>query len=409
MKVKTYKDEDLKVCMIVPGVFPAYGGLENLVHSLSEKLAEMGVNVCVIALKTGTSRKAPQGVRVYVCPRMRGTIKVLPMLNLVAKLVEIASWMIRISVIAHHEKVDILHAHQCFPSGLYFLLAKLLTRKPLVCTSHGEDIQVDFRSGYGMRRSKFVSLILKILLKLVDAHIVVSKSMLRDAIGAGSRYDRIYVIYNGIDLDETCYAQECEVSEKLRMLKIEPSDFVILFLGRIHPKKCPELLILALPKVLGKIPNAKVVFAGPGDTRKLVMLAEKLKVSDRVVFAGFVNERLKWLLLKRCDVFVLPSRTEAFGISLIEAMACGKPVIATRNGPFPEIIKDGVTGVLIPCDSPSALAEAIVNLAIDAEKRKELGERAAKDVIERFNIEKIAHQHLLLYRRLAGTKTKIKT
>ncbi|MEM4539766.1 MAG: glycosyltransferase family 4 protein [Candidatus Korarchaeota archaeon] len=208
------------------------------------------------------------------------------------------------------------------------------------------------------------------------------------------------VIYNGIDTSAGCNEHESEVKEELKKFRVEPSDFVILFLGRVHPKKCPELLVLALPEILKKVPNAKVIFAGPGDRRKVVMLAEKLKVLDNVIFTGFISERLKWLLIKRCDVFVLPSRTEAFGISLIEAMVCGKPVIATKKGPFPEIIKDGVTGVLIPAGSPRALAEAIVSLAANPDKRKELGERAAKDAIERFNIDTIAQMHLLLYTRL---------
>ncbi|MEM4569807.1 MAG: glycosyltransferase family 4 protein [Desulfurococcaceae archaeon] len=396
------KKRKLKVCMIVPGEFPAYGGLENFVYSLSESLVRKGFDVCIIAPRPGFSRGAPRGVKVYALPKKSNTTVSLSLLNSFAEFLECFAWMIRVCILARRERVDILHAHQCFPSGLYCLLAKLVLRKPLICTSHGEDIQMDLQARYGMRRSKTLSAILKVLLKLVDAHVIVSKSMLKDALSAGSRYDRIHVIYNGIDTNLGCSEHESEAKEVLKKLRIEPSDFVILFLGRVHPKKCPELLILALPEILKKVPNTKVIFAGPGDRRKLVMLAEKLKVLDNIIFTGFVSERLKWLLIKRCDVFVLPSRTEAFGISLIEAMVCGKPVIATKKGPFPEIIRDGITGVLVPANSPRALAEAIVSLAANSDKRKELGERAAKDAIERFNIDIIAHMHLLLYTRLCG-------
>ena len=132
-----------------------------------------------------------------------------------------------------------------------------------------------------------------------------------------------------------------------------------------------EDVVKAFPKVVQKVPNAKLIVAGKGVEReKLEKLAINLKLEGKVIFTGFVSEDEKWDLLKRCDVFVLPSIVEAFGIAVIEAMACGKPVIATRIGPFPEIIRDGETGILVPLHSLVRLADAIIDLAQDKKRGK---------------------------------------
>ena len=109
-------------------------------------------------------------------------------------------------------------------------------------------------------------------------------------------------------------------------------------------------------------------------------------------------------MLKGCDVFVLPSVVEAFGIAVIEAMACSKPVIATNLGPFPEIIRDQETGLLVPLHSPYDLADAIIELALDENKRKKMGERARKDIEKRFDINKIADDYLEIYKKLINRK-----
>ena len=141
-----------------------------------------------------------------------------------------------------------------------------------------------------------------------------------------------------------------------------------------------------------------MIVAGKGVEReKLEKLAVNLKLEGKVIFTGFVSEDEKWGLLKRCDVFVLPSLIEGHPITLIEAMACGKPVIATNIGPFPEIIKDGETGILIPVHSPIHLANAIIDLAKDGKKRLNMGEKARKEVENRFDIKKIASDYLKVY------------
>lgn len=272
-------------------------------------------------------------------------------------------------------RCDVVHAQYVFPSALWGLAGKIL-RIPVVVTSHGVDIQKDKSIGYGMRLYRSLAMYIWLTLKLIDIHIVVSKSMVKDAIEAGSNPSKIQVVYNGINTRKASLLGDIETVEKYGIRK---EDFVILYLGRLHPKKSPEDVVKAFPRVVQKVPNAKLVIADKGsEEAKLKKLVEELKLQGKVIFTGFVSENEKWSLLKRCDVFVLPSIVEAFGIALIEAMACGKPVIATRVGPFPEIIKNGETGILVPAHSPSDLADAIINLAQDPKKECLLGKKQKK-------------------------------
>jgi len=395
----------MKVCFIVPGKFPSYGGLENLVYSLAEHLSCRGVKVYIYALSPGFSRPPPEGATVYALhPK---PVHLIPFLQWFVQVVKVN---LAILSLVRREGVQVIHCHQCFPSVLYGLLAKLVGRRVLICTSHGVDIQVDAAAGYGVRRSRVLALALRLLLRFfVDAHVVVSMSMIKDAVDAGSLPKNIFVIYNGIDFVSIPDVSEVTLNDYLKRLGIRADDFVILYLGRLHPKKQPDILVKAMPRVLEKIPNAKLVMAGGGDVYyavKLRKLAEMLGVGDRVIFTGFVPEDVKWMLMRRCDVFVLPSRTEAFGIALVEAMGCGKPVIATRGGPFPEIVVDGVTGILVPKDSPNSIANAIVTLFSDAEGRIKMGEAAKRRAREEFCIERAVERHIELYRLLLIARTR---
>jgi N-acetyl-alpha-D-glucosaminyl L-malate synthase BshA len=395
MQKLTSKDK-IKLCIVVPTSYPAIGGYENLVYSITRVLSEK-VEVHVVCSKLNTLMQIPKGVKVHVLPPIIKT-------KYVGFIVNSMVTQIRLYFLARKEQFDIIHAHPSFPSGFYCILTKLFLRIPIVCTSHGEDIQIDWRIGYGVRRNRIISWLIKVILKNVDVHTVVSKCMIKDAIDAGSNPSRIHVIYNGIDLNNIPRIYDHKILEKH---EIQKDDFIVIFLSRLHPKKCPEDLLRAFPKVLKEVPNAKLVFAGKGkEEEKLKRLARKLNIEHRIIFTGFVSEAEKWSLLKRCDVFVLPSVVEAFGIAVIEAMACGKPVIATNVGPFPEIIKDGETGILVPAHSPTHLAHVIINLARDERMRENMGKRAREDVEDRFDINKIARDYLKVYEDVKGRRMR---
>ena len=388
------EEDKLKLCIVIPTKFPSIGGYENLVYFLSQALSEK-IEVHVVCSELNTLMPIPKSINVHV-------LSPITKIKYIGFIVNSVVNQFRFYILARKKRFDVIHAHPSFPSGFITLLAKLLLGIPVICTSHGDDIQIDWEIGYGARRNRVVSWLTKLTLKNADLHTVVSRCMIEDAIDAGSNPSKIRVVYNGINLDSI--PKGCN-SQSLKKYGIESEDFVVLFLSRLHPKKCPEDLVKAFPKVVEKVPNAKLVFAGKGEEEnKLKQLTTELNLSNRVVFTGFVSEDEKWDLLKRCDVFVLPSAVEGHPVTVIEVMACGKPVIATDVGPFPEIIRNRKTGLLVPLHSPDDLADAIIELALDEDKKRKMGKKAREEIEERFDINKIADDYLKIYEELINKR-----
>jgi glycosyltransferase involved in cell wall biosynthesis len=388
-------DKRKRVCIIVPAPFPSKGGLENLITDLVLALSKKGCMIDVVCTKLGEGY-IPDGIRIY--PILRG-----PKIKYIGFVVGMILKLILFYNFLRKEKPQIIHAHSSFPSGFIALSAKLLDI-PVICTSHGSDIQVNREVGYGERQNRVIAMLVNIALKHSSLHTVVSKTMIKDAIEAGSHPSKIRVVYNGINLDKI---PSFGVTDILPRYGITKDDFIVLYLGRLHPKKCPDDLVKAFPKVVKKVPNAKLIFAGKGEEEtKLKRLVSDLSLNEKVIFAGFISEDEKWDLLKSCDVFVLPSVVEGHPITVIEAMACHKAVIATDVGPFPEVIKNGETGLLVSLHSPEDLADAMIELAIDEDKKITMGKKARKDVEERFDINKIADEYLALYEELIDINKK---
>ena len=381
-----------RVCVIVPNAFPIKGGFENLVQDLVLALSKKDCDISVVCTELGE-----------VGNGHLKNIKIYPILRNMAEHGKIDFFIGVISFVnlLRTKKFDIIHAHTIWTAGTIGDVGKLL-RIPVIMTSHGSDIQKDEEIGYGARLNRIASIIIWFTLKLTDVITVLNKSMIKDAIEAGAHPLKIRVIYNGIDLDKIPSFGGADILQRYEITK---DDFIVLYLGRLHPKKCPDDLVKAFPKVVEKVPNARLIFAGKGEEEmKLEGLTSDLNLKDNIIFTGFVSEDEKWDLLNRCDIFALPSVVEGHPITVIEAMACSKPVIATNLGPFPEIIRDGETGLLVPLHSPDELADAIIEFALNEDKRKRMGEMARKDVEERFDINKIADDYLEIYGELISRR-----
>src|SRR5207249_7590501 len=140
-----------------------------------------------------------------------------------------------------------------------------------------------------------------------------------------------------------------------------------------------DLLLRAFKHVQHTRPSIKLVLVGDGPLRKqLEHLASSLEIRDRVNFLGLQGRIEVRQLLHDCELFVLPSRSEPFGIAIIEAMACKKAVIATTAGGIPEIIENGKNGLLVEPDDPESLAEAIITVLKDQQLQAVLGRNGYK-------------------------------
>jgi glycosyltransferase involved in cell wall biosynthesis len=169
-------------------------------------------------------------------------------------------------------------------------------------------------------------------------------------------------------------------------------------------RKGIDTMIHAMVQVLKRVPGAIYTVVGSGrDVVRLMALADHLGVSEHVHFAGRLDESALGRAYQNCDVFALPSAKEGFGIVFLEAMAAGKPVIAARAGGVPEVVSDGITGVLIDYGDAVALADVLVGLLKDAGRRRRLGVCGRRRVATHFTFEHYVKRLAELAAPLFGT------
>jgi len=186
--------------------------------------------------------------------------------------------------------------------------------------------------------------------------------------------ERIRVIPNGVDLGEFAQLPKAPVAR---------DGIVGLFVGRIDPdQKGLDTLVRAMALLPRSFPlRIRLVGEDWGGTEQLRSLAQRLGVADRVTFVGKVERQALLEEYARAQFFVLPSLFEPFGIVLLEAMAAGLPVIASRVGGIPEIVQDGGTGMLIEPGNPGALAESLLRLGNDESLRTSMARRGRERVV----------------------------
>lgn len=197
--------------------------------------------------------------------------------------------------------------------------------------------------------------------------VAVSDSTARDLVRRGFRRDRIEVIPNGVDLG--FYAPSTSSPKS--------PDPLILYLGRLKRYKRVDLVIQAFARLRAQAPRARLIIAGQGDARPaLESLAAELGVSDAVEFAGFVTEEQKANLFRHAWVHMLTSSKEGWGITNIEAAACGTPTIASDVPGLRDSIQNGVTGFLVPHGDVAALSTRLMEVINDPELRARLSAQA---------------------------------
>jgi glycosyltransferase involved in cell wall biosynthesis len=205
--------------------------------------------------------------------------------------------------------------------------------------------------------------------------------------------DRVSVIYNGTDADLFARAEPA-------VLDLLPGAVAVGYVGRLDPEKGTDLLMPAWERVAAAAPEAHLVLAGSGTLEQ--RLRAEAAALPRVHFLGFRRDVPQ--LMKAMHIVVVPSRSEAFGNAAAEAMAAGVPVVATRVGGLPEVVDAGRTGLLVPSESPAALADALIALIADPERRRAFGEAGMARVRERFSLRRVLDEYEALLARMIETR-----
>jgi glycosyltransferase involved in cell wall biosynthesis len=225
---------------------------------------------------------------------------------------------------------------------------------------------------------------LRLLTPEIDQLIAVSRMIEDKLVTEGRTAAPVRRIYNGVDLSRYEHTEPCcTLPEEYGM---EPGSQIVGVVARLEPEKGHATLFEAWPQVLRAVPDAYLLIVGEGSRREsLEALARDLGIAHRVVFTGRRDDVPA--VTAALDVAVLPSYREAQGLSILEALALSRPVVASNVGGIPEMITDGVNGLLVPPRDADALAAAIVRLLKDHPFADTLG-RAGHDMVhDRFCID----------------------
>lgn len=296
-----------------------------------------------------------------------------------------AAW--RLSRAIRRLNPDIVHAHDSHGVAMAataLSMSTALAKPPLIAAR-----RVDFHlRGNALSRWKY---------RQVDCFICVSEAIRAMIVADGVPPPRTVTVNEGIDLAHVDAAPVAGLREELWLPHGAP---IVGNVAALVPHKGQKHLIDAAALVVRRVPDARFVIAGEGELKEsLERQIRDLGLQKHVLLLGFRPDILS--LHKAFDIFVLSSVTEGLGTSLLDAMACGKPIVATTAGGIPEVVEEGVTGLLVPPRDPQGLADALLTLLEDAALRSSLGAAGRRSVIERFSAERMVQDTLRVYQRVA--------
>ncbi len=296
--------------------------------------------------------------------------------------------------IIEQEKIDLLHIHVWNPaSGRLGFLAGKSTKTPIITTEHDP-----------FKLSLVKNIFKKHTLKSVKKIITVSKNNAQILKKLYPKHNqKISVIHNGIDTtwwkSQLLRFTENDLKEiKEKVFHAKKDTLIIATIAELHERKGLKYLIKAMPELVKKFPNVKLIIIGEGPQRKeLEQLVKKLDMQANIELLGRQNDIP--FLLKSSNIFALPSRREAFGLVNAEAMICGLPVVATKVGGIPEIVADEKTGILVKPEDEKELEQALETLIKSSDKRERMGTAGHELVLKEFDAKKMAEEYEKIYKK----------
>jgi glycosyltransferase involved in cell wall biosynthesis len=306
---------------------------------------------------------------------------------------------IRLARLIRRERPQILHTHTA-KAGTVGRVAALLagSRRPpiVVHTFHGHVL----RGYFGPLRSLFFRLLERRLASISTALVAVSPQVRDDLVALGvAPRDRFVVIRLGIELDERVAPEQNGRLESRRYLGIPADRFAVGWIGRMTAVKRTDDVLVAFRRLRDSGVDACLCMVGDGPDRpQLERRAHELGVMRDTLFLGYQEDVAPYYAA--FDTLVLPSGNEGTPVSAIEALAAGRPVVATRVGGVPDVVRDGEDGFLVEAGATDDLADRLERLARDPALRERMGEQGRARVFPRYAVDRLVDDVDRLYRAL---------
>lgn len=370
------------------------GGIARVVHDLSHRLIKDGHEVTVVTYKEGNvpDFEDDKGVKVYRI----GNYMINPNnfidwimqmnFNLVAKANEI---------IAKEGNFDVIHAHD----WLVAYAAKTLKNSygtPIVATIHATE--AGRNSGIHDETQRYIN-DTEWMLTYEASEVIVNSNYMKSELQRlfGLPFEKINVVPNGVNLN---LYSGVERDYEFRRQYAADNEKIILFVGRLVYEKGIQHLIAAMPKILEKYHDSKLVIAGKGGMLdELKAQVNAMGISNKVYFTGYLNSKQVVKMYKCADVAVFPSTYEPFGIVALEGMLSGTPVVVSDVGGLNEIVQHGENGMKSYAGNPNSLADSIVSLLYDPALCMKVAKNAKAKVRAEYNWQKIAQDTHFAYQK----------
>lgn len=342
------RDQNIDVLLFSRSPQDAKGGMETVFSTMLHGLRERGFEVTPVYCAgdgAHSNRSCDGSASDEISLTELRTWHKIPRLR---SLCNFLRSLLRVRRLVQNIRPDIVNCHYIDFYSVYFAILKPIFGYKLILTFHGSDVMRPGSLGQG---------VLPHLIRAADHVVGVSSKICRKVGEFTCVKDKNKVIYNGINFDFWSSTE-----------RYQGSSSTIVSVGSLVPLKGHDVLIEAFQRVQRFERNAELVIVGSGpleDDLKAQVVSRELR--DTVTFTGWLEKQEIRTLFEDASVFAFPSKSEGFGIALIEAMAAGLPCVATNVGGIPEVIRDHAVGTLVPPNDPESLAQGLLGILKDRE------------------------------------------
>lgn len=370
-----------RVAMVIQRYLPHVGGAERQLQQLAPRLRAHGFEILVITRHEDGLLPFEEidGVPVH---RMRsfGPKKLAGAMFTAAALAQLTRL-----------KPDLVHAHEILTPSSIAELSKRINHHPIVIKLLRGGSRGDI---FKLKRRRFWKSYFERLKRSVDAFITISSEIDEELESLNVPVDKRFFLPNGVDTVRHTPVSDDRKQQLRAELSLPVQATIAVYAGRLVPEKRVDHLLQVWGDMCTKFPQVHLLILGEGSEEPRL---KAMKVNG-VQFTGQVDDAGRYL--QAADMFVLPSSTEGLSNSMLEAMSCGLPVLATTVGGAPDVIQHNVSGYLIPPDDLDSLQRGLDTLLADQSLRLELGAEARQRIVSDFSLDSVAERLANLYHRL---------